>query len=278
MNTKKSILFSKLICFFIFKLVLFYSAATNGQAGARSKALAESTVADYGFWAIGGNPAGLSTQNILEAGVAIENRFLIKELQGTELAVAYGGKLGSIAASLSRFGFSLYSENRFGLMYSRKLQEKLSIGIELHYQTLAIGEAKDKTRSGDFNLGLIYEISSRVKIGFHAGNPGSFLFSNTTKNHETAFFRLGMGFEASENLRVLWETNKTIDQKPLWKCGLEIIPCEKFIIRTGLSVPPLSISFGSGFIIHRLHIDIASSYHYLLGFSPCLSIHYSLSK
>ncbi len=279
MNTIFTFLFSKLLCFFIFGWLLLFSPATaTGQSGARSIALAESTVADHSFWAVGGNPAGLATHKYLEAGFSTKNSYLLKELQSTEMALAFGGKPGSMAISLTRFGFSLYSENKLGLSYARNFREKISVGIELHYTTLVVGEEKLKSSSGDFNAGIIFQATSKVKIGFQAGNPGSFLFLKENKSNEIPFFRLGMVFDESKNLRILVETEKIIDQKPVWKCGLEIFPCDKFTIMTGISAPPLSISVGSGLKLHRLQIDIASSYHHVLGFSPCLSIQYSLNK
>lgn len=279
MNTKILNLFQRTASFLIFlPALLCISCTLYGQASARDVALAKSTVAGHGFWNVFGNPAGLAGLNTLAAGVSAGNRYLIKELQQTGMAVAFGGKPGITAISYARSGVSLYSVNRVGLSYSRKFLEKYSAGIELHYTYELCGPEKKASHSGNVNLGFIYRPPGKCSFGFHLGNPGSMLIRENFSSLETPFFRLGMVFEESQKLHMFLEAEKALSQQPQWKCGLEIIPCEKFSIRTGLSFPPFSMAFGAGMAYQSLIVDIAAMYHHILGFSPQLSIKYAFRQ
>jgi len=275
MNTKIVKLFICPHAFFILIIIFLCRDNIHGQEGARALSLAKATVADQGFWSIMGNPAGLNGLQGIQGGLSIADHFLVSELREGTFALVVPVARSHSGFSLSRYGFGLYSENRAGIAYSGRILEKLFIGAELHYTWIVIGESREQEHLVNCNLGMIFEASESLFLGLHTGNPVSFFQEDPS---ELPFIRLGTKFLPSREWLILFEVNKTLYRPVSWKAGIEISLLQKVFLRTGISAPPLSLSFGAGFITGRFSIDLASAYHHILGFTPQLSIIYSLRK
>ncbi|MBU2649549.1 MAG: hypothetical protein KKA81_01325 [Bacteroidetes bacterium] len=275
MNTKIVKLFVCPYIFFILVTLFLFQGKVQGQTGARAASLANATVADNGFWAIMGNPAGLNGIQGIQGGLSIADRFLVSELRQGTFALAVPVNRAHTGFSLSRYGFGLYSENRAGIIYSGQILEKLCIGAELHYTWIVVGESKEQEHRVNCNLGMIFKANETLFLGLHTGNPVSFFQDDPT---ELPCIRLGAKFLPSQEWLILFEVDKTLYRPISWKAGMEISLLQQVFLRTGISVPPLSLSFGAGYINGHFTIDLASAYHYVLGFSPQLSIIYSFNK
>jgi hypothetical protein len=81
------------------------------------------------------------------------------------------------------------------------------------------------------------------------------------------------------------ETEKDLRYKPLIRAGIEYAIIEQFIVRIGYSTLPSTsgsqnfnisslYSFGMGLFLKKFEIDISSSIHQTLGWSPQVSLQY----
>ncbi len=69
-----------------------------------------------------------------------------------------------------------------------------------------------------------------------------------------------------------FETQKTLDRNLSLKGGLEYELYENLFIRAGLSTAPFESTFGLGYIIKKVSVDIAFTHNEILGFTPHFSI------
>lgn len=77
---------------------------------------------------------------------------------------------------------------------------------------------------------------------------------------------------------MLAEAEKDIDHPARIKAGIEYQIADVLHLRGGVATNPSQYSFGVGLNVQHLKIDIASSYHQILGFTPGLSVNYVFGK
>ena len=65
-------------------------------------------------------------------------------------------------------------------------------------------------------------------------------------------------------------------EQEAYRRELEI--AKKVQLRVGMNSNPSRISFGVGFLVNQLQLNIASTYHDVLGFSPALGFRYTPRK
>ena len=88
--------------------------------------------------------------------------------------------------------------------------------------------------------------------------------------------RLGTVYSFSDRVLVSVEAEKDADYKPVIRGGLEYRPLPGFYLRAGAASNPGLIAFGFGIVMKKLRLDIASSFHSQLGFSPSVGLQYGL--
>ena len=260
----------------ILSLTLSSLKAGNGNypAGARSSALSNASVTLYDAWGTFNNQAGLAFLKSPMAGFYFENRYLVKEfsMQAGTLAIPF--KPGTIGACYRYFGYSKYYEAKFGLAYSRKLTEHFSAGVQIDYQQTHLAEGYGNYNSVTAEIGLMAEPLKNLTLGFHLYNPGRVKKTAPFEEKIPTVMRLGLGYHFEGKASILFETEKDLDQEPIYKGGLEIKSFENLFLRGGFSSGYEQYSFGLGYKLRRIVADLAFTKHYYLGFSPHISVGY----
>lgn len=265
---------------------------TNVQAnndknslGGRSAALGTASVTFTDVYSVFANQAGLANLNQLSVSLYAENRFLVSDLNTFAIAAAYPTNSGTFGIGASYFGTSDFNETQVKLAYGRKLFEKLAIGAEIDVVALSITESGSKA-TATFGLGVQYQITEHFKMGAHVFNPlriqlteleGTALTAND-QDRLPSLIKLGVAYSPAEKVTVFAEAEKNIDEKAIYKGGIEYRLIEKIHVRVGVSSNPTRSSFGVGVNLGALKIDVASSFHPVLGYSPQLSLTYSGKK
>jgi hypothetical protein len=94
----------------------------------------------------------------------------------------------------------------------------------------------------------------------------------------TTILSAGVTFMASEQVQFAAEIEKSIENKPSIKFGIDYSVLDYLNIRAGAATKPTRLSFGFGLDIGPFVLDVAGSYHEILGFSPSTGIVYKFSK
>ncbi|GAA0876769.1 hypothetical protein GCM10009118_31790 [Wandonia haliotis] len=257
---------------------VFFITETTAQElyklGARSAALGHTSVTINDIWAYHHNPGMLGYLEQGGVGVYYENRFFLRELNYQGLTFAQPLKKGTISAGAQFSGFENYRSARAGAGYSLRLTDYIAMGVQVNYLNVSIpgGYGTKHGISGEF--GLATRIGKKWMIGASIYNITRTRFASYQNERFASVIRLGASYLISQKLTASAEFEKSIISPLQIKGALEYQPIEKLFLRAGVHSSPLEISFGLGYNLKGLRIDLASSYKQIIGFTTGVSIHY----
>lgn len=256
-------------------LLVLVSSMAFGQGvttnSARSMSMANASTTFNDVWAFHNNPGALGDVEQLSIGLSYENRFLLKELQTQGVAIAVPLKVGVISAGGDVFGYRNYRSYRAGLGYSMKLSDNFFAGVQLNYQGLALSSNYGSKNTLTAGAGVYAKVTDNWKIGVSVFNLGRAKLSEFEDDRFSTVLRLGTSFKFSKKFLLSFEGEKDLDYDFRLKTGLEYEAIKKFYLRGGVATHPLEVSFGLGYHFEQFHIDLGSSYHQILGWSPHFS-------
>jgi len=266
----------------IFIFLLLSSIPLIGQNGstysngARSSAIGNTGINFTDINSIFTNQAGLAKLENISFLVAAERRFSIADLNNLSAGFAIPTQSGTFGISINYFGFDLYNESKIGIAYSRKFMDKLSIGVQFDMLNTQIAEYGSKNLF-TFEVGLQSELNDQFTLGFHLFNPVR--QEIVEEEYLPSVIQAGVSYQPTKKVVVNVELEKDIDFPFTIKTGIEYEMVENFWLRIGVNTEPVAFSFGIGYLMKSgLRLDIASSYHQELGFTPAVSLGFDLKK
>ncbi len=250
------------------------SVVTTFSQNARFDGVANTSVTLYDVWSTLSNQAGLAGVQNPTIAVGYSNRFLLSQTSTQMLTATMPTRTGNFSLAFKRFGYSLYSENNFGLAYSRSLGKYIDAGVQFDY--LHYIQSEDYGNKGAilFQLGVIAKPIDRLFIGLHVYNPMKAKLSKSADERVPTIMRLGVGYYFSEQVVVTAETEKNLDLPARFKTGIEYQPVSKLFVRTGFCTQPTQFSFGAGYSLKKLTVDMAILTHQYLPLSSSISVKY----
>jgi hypothetical protein len=84
--------------------------------------------------------------------------------------------------------------------------------------------------------------------------------------------RLGMQWSLSPKAFIAFQAEEEIDNKPIFRAGIEYQPSGSFFMRAGIASGAGSASFGFGWTAGKIKCDLALSWHPVLGYTPSCSL------
>jgi long-subunit fatty acid transport protein len=265
---------------FLFLLSLNMGFAQNGtspMAGGRGVAMGGASLTFTDINSAFSNQAGLAFLEDMSFSLGADMRFFSTDISSYSLAYAYPmEKAGTFGLAVNYYGFSGYNEQRIGLAYARKLSKKLSIGAQLDYLGFSIPEYGRKSIF-TFELGMQAQLIENLSVAIHVFNP---VRQEIVPNENVpTVFRIGTAYTPNKKLVIAGELEKDIEMKMQFKAGVEYFIIDILALRAGVSTNPTQNSFGLGLKLDNgLNIDMATSYHYMLGFTPAISLSYGIKK
>lgn len=213
------------------------------------------------------NQAALA--QIKNAGVGLfgERRFMLPENSIYGLAAAIPSRMGNFGIQINYAGFNNFNENKLGLAYGRNLGKLLDVGIQFNYYSYRIPQVGTSS-SINFEIGAIMHFSEKFNGGVHVYNP---VGGNLGKNGEeklASAYKLGMGYDASDNFYVSAELIKEEDKPVNVTGGVQYQFAKQFFARAGFISETGGGYAGVGLGWKYLRLDFSASYHPQLGFSP----------
>ena len=245
-------------------------------AGARGAGMANASIAFTDIYSAFSNPAGLAYLDQSTATAFAERRFFLSELQTIAAAVALPTRSGTFALTVQHFGFEAFNEHQLGIAYARKLMDGFSLGAQVLLLNTSIPEYGNQLNV-TFALGILSQLLPKLQLGVHVYSPMQ-LELVEGENLPTVF-RIGLGYVPTDKLTCTAEVEKDIAYPARTKFGIEYKAAEQLAIRTGIATNPTTFAFGAGYRLpNGLSLDIASSYHQTLGFSPTVGFSYAFKK
>jgi hypothetical protein len=261
--------------------LLFLSTSLKAQnmlmyAGARSQAMSDASVTMSDVFAAFNNQAALTGLSNTEAGIAVNTRFAVKEMNTlfAAFALPLSENRGVFSVSLNRYGYSLFNQSKAGIGYARKLSQVFSAGIQLDYMNTHLADGYGSRSSFTVEAGVLATFN-KLKAGVHFFNPVNVKLADYDDERIPIIVKAGISYEVSEKVIAAAEMYKNINDKSIFKVGIEYHPVKALYVRGGVSSSPVQFTFGVGAAFGNFHFDISSGYMQPLGYSPAGSLRYS---
>jgi hypothetical protein len=217
------------------------------------------------------NQAALAQIKNASIGVYGEKRFLLNATNMYSAVLAVPSSEGNFGLQIDYFGFKNYNESQIGLAYARSLGDKLDVGIKFNYYSFRIPTYQTSS-TVNFEIGAIFHLTEKLHAGIHFYNPVGGTLSKTENEKLSSVYKLGFGYEASDNFLLSAEIIKEEDLPVNVAAGVQYNFQKQFFVRAGISSENASPYAGAGISWDILRIDISASYHPQLGFSPGLMV------
>jgi hypothetical protein len=243
------------------------------SAGAAEAGMNYSCVMKSGFWSSFHNQALLPFSNKASLGFNYQNRFNISELGTRSAGFIIPAAKACIGAIYSHFGYKDLVRHSAGLGCGIKLSEKISAGVQADFFAENTTGEYNERRSLTFEAGLVIMPSDKIMIGVHLFNP---VPNSLRKNYLNSSVRVGVGTYLSRILFACTEAEMVTGRNLTLKAGVEYETGKNFIVRGGFSTENNSFSFGIGYLLKSLQIDLGFITHERLGVTSSASIIFKL--
>ncbi len=251
-----------------------YGIDLTKTIGGRSAAMGWTSVTEQSLWAIQNNPAGLAFLRGWHLGIYYENQWFLKETAFKSGVITKSIKsIGVIGLSVNQFGGSSYSENKFGVAYARDFGPYLQVGLQMDYLLFHWSEGYPNKGTPCFELGVQSQVTSKLRLGAYLFNPVYIKLKTINLDPLPIVMRMGLSYQFSENFTGQCEVEKGSDKNGIsLRSGFEYMLFKRFFIRAGAQYNPNLISFGAGYKINHLNVDVAAQLHQVLGTSIQIGI------
>ena len=260
-------------------LLSCFAGNENHITGARSAGMGNASVTLPDIWSTYHNQAGLAWMEHFTGGIYYNSMFSIPELSTKYIALALPTAHGTFGLSTNYFGYTAYNEMKTGLAFGKSFGPIFAAGVQLNYQRMHFQEEiYGSSNTVTIEGGVLAKITDEIVLGSHIFNPTNAKLADYDDERIPTIIRIGAAYIFST--KVIWciEAEKNIDFEPVFKTGVEYHPVDMFYLRGGLRTNPTTHSFGLGFNYKSFQIDIAAARHYVLGFTPHVSVLYTVNK
>ena len=222
-----------------------------------------------GSWSLFSNQALLGVNNSLTAGFNYENRFNLAETGTRTAGIIIPAGRTSLGLCYSHFGYSYFRRSSFGLACGMVLGKNISAGIQVDYfREKTPGDYKS-FNAVTFEGGIFFRPSEKVSAGIHLFNP---VPNSLRKTGMPSTLRAGAGVELNRALFAGAEAEMSTDGSMLVRTGFEYEIIEKLSLRGGFCSEYTSFTFGLGYKLKSVFIDLAFATHERLGITSCASL------
>ena len=255
---------------FIILFSVLNATAFAQNTNVTSNSLGGCGLTQTNVWSNLSNQAGLAEITQLSVGVSTKNSFGIKELSTHVAIFALPVSGGVFGLNVAYTGFELYNETKIGLAFGKKLSKSFNLGIQVDYLGIYADGSTNNKNSFTFEIGAQKRLMRDLTLGTHIFNPIAVKLNETEVI--PAIFKLGLRYDANSKVSVFTETELENGENGILKAGLEYKMIEQLQLRTGFSTNPAKNTFGIGYTLNNIQVDIAINRHQLLGYSPQFSI------
>jgi hypothetical protein len=258
--------------------IAIHAQQVKNQVGAPYAGLSAYSRLHKDAFAMNNNQAALAGIKDAAIGILGERRFLLSELGSYTMAVALPVKPGAFGVQASRFGFSGFNETEAGLGYGMPLGNRLSVGARINYYSQQVS-GYGNASTLNFETGLMVHLTPKLEAGLHTYNPVGGKFGADKTEKLASLYRFGLGYDASEKLFLAAELIKEEEQPVNAVAAVHYYFDDRFFARLGISSAATNVFAAAGLSLAKhFRLEVFTSHHQQLGFTPGLLLHYSFKK
>lgn len=254
---------------------IFFSLTASGgdpyrpSAGAGEAGIGYVCTVKNGFWSSFHNQAILAYYNTFSFGFNYENRFNISELGTRSLGLIIPVEKASLGAIYSHFGYADFKRDMTGLACGMRLSSKVSAGIQVDYFSARTSGEYYNNQSVTCEAGLLITPSENTRFGIHVFNP---VPNSLRKTFLPTSLRIGAGINLNNSLFAGVETEMSSGSRLIIRTGFEYEAAKRLWLKGGFSTDNNSFSFGLGWMVKIIQMDISFVTHERLGVTSSVSL------
>ena len=254
---------------FIFSSLTAYAGDPfRPSAGAGEAGTGYVCIMKNGFWSSFHNQATLASNSSLSCGFNYENRFSINELATRSAGLVIH------AAIYSHFGYTDFRRDMTGLACGIKISSKISAGVQVDYFSERTSGEYNNNQSVTCEIGVLLTPSRNTSIGIHVFNP---VPNSLRKAYLPSSLRVGAGTFLNKSLFTGIEAEISTRSKLIIRTGFEYEAAKKLWLRGGYSSDNNSFSFGLGYLVKFVQMDIGFLTHENLGITSSVSLIFKIN-
>lgn len=248
--------------------------------GARAAAMGGTAASARDLWTFQNNPSGTAYLQGWHCGLYYENRWLLRETAYKSAVLLRSFEnVGCLGLSVDQFGGSQYSENKLGLGYARDFGPYLQMGLRVDGIWLHWGEGYPDRWGVGFALGMQSQLTDRLRIGACVVNPFQFGMNTLVGDKMPVVMRLGMTLAFTDDFVGQCELEYDHSRRGIRVgTGFEYVVADRFLLRAGAQHHPNLLSFGAGYRIGDIHVEVSGQLHQELGASVQVGISYQAER
>jgi hypothetical protein len=223
------------------------------------------------------NQASLAGLKTGAFGVYGERRFMLEDLANYTSIVAVPTTSGTFGLQVDYLGTSFFNAAELGIIYARKVSAAVDLGVKFNYHTVRIA-GYGNVSALNFDLGAIFHLTEKLHSGIHIYNPSGSELGKTGSEKLESIYSCGLGYEASEKLFISTAIIKREDRPACIIVGLQYNLHPKAFIRAGISANTDNSYAGIGLNVGFARVDLNTSYHPQLGFTPGILLLFNFKK
>jgi hypothetical protein len=243
------------------------------RTGAAERGTGLICIMKSGFWSSFSNQSLLAYNRSFSAGVNYENRFGIAELGTCTAGAIFTAGKSSVGIIYSHFGYPEFRRNMGGISCGMPLSANISAGVQVDYFSEVLPGEYDNIRVLTFEAGAAFNLSEKVRAAIHLFNP---VPNSIRRSVLPSTITAGVGIDLSKTLFAGTEVEMSTREKLIIRTGFEYEAAKKFWIRGGFSTENSSFSFGTGYMLKSMKIDLGFSTHDRLGVTSSVSLIYKI--
>lgn len=213
------------------------------------------------------NHASLASLKTGAFGVYGERRFMLDDLAGYTAIIAAPTSTGTFGMQADYFGSSSFNQTELGIIYARKVSSGIDIGVKFNYHTIKVA-GYGNASALNFDIGAIFHLTEKLLSGVHVYNPTRSKLGKTATEKLESIYSWGLGYEVSKQVFISTEIIKHEDQPIGVVAGLRYNLHTRIFIRAGISTNNDNSAVGVGLNVGFGRIDLNTTYHPQLGFTP----------
>ncbi|MBL7702675.1 MAG: hypothetical protein JNM14_10505 [Ferruginibacter sp.] len=214
-----------------------------------------------------GNQAALAKTKKAGVGIFGERRFMLNEVSFYTLAGSIPTRLGNFGVQVNYAGFKNFRENKIGLAYARTLGKFIDVGVQFNYYGYSI-PTYGNASAINFEIGAMLHLTDKLNAGVHIYNPVGGKLGKESDEKLASAYKAGLGYDVSERFFISSEIIKEEGKAVNVIAGLQYRFAKQFFAKAGFISESGTAYAGAGVSWKNLRLDISSSYHPQLGFSP----------
>lgn len=197
------------------------------------------------------------------------------------LQMVYPFKALTVSSHVQTNGYHNYRQWSAGFGLSRRLGPHLALGTDINYEGLQLPDQQIIPSSLTLGFGLVASPTPQLQLGLYTYNISFSRFFNSQQHERLpTLFLMGMAYSFQHKVQLRLDISKQLQQALLIGGGLEWKIVDWLYARGGLYWQEDSInpSFGAGFCIKQVQINISSVLDFKTGISLSCGLAYVFSK